>query len=137
MEKENSKIEFVSNLLCAIFLALSPILTYIVFFIFMKLYDKYTLINMNLSIAMFGFGIGFLFQMILCMSGLLKSSFIVVIKRVYCFFDDLIISFGYSLKNYLRNIKEKGIFLWIYLDIIIVTLVIFVISVIKYAEIFI
>jgi hypothetical protein len=83
----------------------------------------------------FGYGLGFLFQIGCAIAGLFKGTFSVVIKRIREFFDDLIVSTKYAVKSYFRNFIEDGFSFWIYLTVILATFGIFVFGIIKYFSI--
>lgn len=80
----------------------------------------------NLSIVFFGFGMGIIFDIGCMIAGLMKGTFSVVQNRIATFKDDLIVSFKFACKSYINDIKENGIVFWIYLSIMILTVIVFI-----------
>ena len=89
--------------------------------------DSKTLIN-RYTIFVFGFGFGILFQLSCVIAGIMKDAFAVVKARIYSFFEDVQISVKYAFEAYLDDIKVNGIVFWIYLSIMILTVVLFVLG---------
>ena len=100
----------------------------LVFSFFIDLFmDSKTLIN-RYTIFVFGFGFGILFQLSCVIAGIMKDAFAVVKARIYSFFEDVQISVKYAFEAYLDDIKVNGIVFWIYLSIMILTVVLFVLG---------
>ena len=81
-----------------------------------------------LTIIVFGFGMGILFDLGCIIAGLMTGTFSIVKARVADFFDDLVVSFKFAVQSYFNNIKENGIVFWIYLSIMAATVVIFILK---------
>ena len=100
----------------------------LVFSFFIDLFmDSKTLIN-RYTIFVFGFGFGILFQLSCIIAGIMKDAFAAVKARIYSFFEDVQISVKYAFEAYLDDIKVNGIVFWIYLSIMILTVVLFVLG---------
>ena len=82
----------------------------------------------NLTIFVFGFAMGILFDLGCIIAGLMKGTFDVVKERVKTFFEDLIISIRFALESYFNDIKENGIVFWIYLSIMVATVWLFILG---------
>lgn len=81
-----------------------------------------------LTIIVFGFGMGILFDLGCIIAGLMTGTFSIVKARVSDFFDDLVVSFKFAVQSYFNNIKENGIVFWIYLSIMAATVIIFILK---------
>lgn len=106
-------------LITCFFLIAVPLGLFFLFKTAIFAYQKKFSDDINLYTSLFlGFGTGFLFQMCCVLCGLFRGSFKVVIKRVFGFFSNLSISFGFASKTYLDDLKEDGAVFWIILIIV-------------------
>ena len=107
--------------LTAFFMILVPIAAYIFMRIVVFKYQAWEQEEINEATAKtLGFGIGLLFHMSLVIAGILKESFLVVVRRVVGFFQDLKFSFKIAWNCYVENIREFGVAFWILFGLIIV-----------------
>jgi hypothetical protein len=121
MEKE--KHSLISFLLSALLLVGFPLFWFGFFKKIFMVYETHGSDGLDYYTAMFlGFGIGFLFQMICVLKGILKESHFVYVMRKRMLKANLKISFKFALKIYFTDIKENGIGYAIYMVIILGTL---------------
>ncbi|MBQ4272178.1 MAG: hypothetical protein IJB95_00790 [Clostridia bacterium] len=107
--------------LTAFLMILVPIAAYIFMRILVFKYQAWEQEEINEATAKtLGFGIGLLFHLSLVIAGILKESFLVVVRRVAGFFQDLKFSFKIAWNCYVENIREFGVAFWILFGLIIV-----------------
>jgi hypothetical protein len=107
--------------LTAFFMVLVPVVAYIFMRIVVFKYQSWEKEEINEATAKtLGFGIGLLFHMSLVIAGILKESFVVVVRRVVGFFQDLKFSFKIAWNCYVENIREFGMAFWILFTLIVV-----------------
>lgn len=90
----------------------------------------------NLIGLIFGFGCGFLFHLSLIISGLLTDSFKAVCARIGHFFENLKVSRKFAFKYYWFELKDTGFVFWFYFITIVVVLLVTILSILKYIQLF-
>ena len=74
------------------------------------------------TVVFIGFFIGFLFQMICVLKGIVKDSYSVYKERKRRLKENLKINFGFAMKIYFSDIKEHGIGFTVYMIVFLCTL---------------
>lgn len=118
LDTNNNKISFKNDFATAIILFIVTILFILFFAAIFK--EKGTLgkeISLYYGFA-FGCGLSALFTLCFIISGGLKNSFWVLIRRWTILFQNLNISIRYAIGDFFRNIFEEGIAFWCYLAVI-------------------
>ena len=90
----------------------------------------------NLIGLMFGFGCGFLFHLSLIIAGLITESFKVVCVRIGHFFQNLRVSGKFAFKYYWFELKDTGYVFWFYFIAIVTVILVTVLSIVKYYQLF-
>lgn len=105
-----------------IILTVLPVAIFILFYnVIMKLQPKQPY-ELNLASAkVLGFGVGLMLQACFALSGAFQESKQAVKDRMSEFRDNVSLSLGFAIKNYLKDMKEYGIAYLIYMVLIIVT----------------
>lgn len=119
MNDNNNKISFFNDLATSILLFIGTILCILFFAALFS--DKSTVgeaISLYYGYA-FGCGLAALFTLSFIISGGLRNSFWVLIRRWVIFFQNLNISIGYAIREFFRNIFEEGVAFWCYIAVII------------------
>ncbi|MBQ2915040.1 MAG: hypothetical protein IJE50_05940 [Clostridia bacterium] len=107
--------------LAAFLMIVVPVSVYILMRVLLSKYQPSEPAELNeASARTLGFGIGLAFDLSLMIAGTLKESFLVVVKRVVGFFQDLKFSFKIAWNCYVENIREFGVAFWILFGLIIV-----------------
>ena len=112
--------------LTAFLMILVPIAAYIFMRILVFKYQAWEQEEINEATAKtLGFGIGLLFHLSLVIAGILKESFLVVVRRVVGFFQDLKFSFKIAWNCYVENIREFGAAFWILFGLMVANVCLF------------
>lgn len=112
---------------CLLLISVPTILFLIIFYLFEKFQDYPKILNCYASMGL-GFGIGALFQFTCIIAGLFKGNFIVVVKRISNFFENLSVSFKFAVKYYFEDLKMYGCAFWFYFLIIVVCVILSIIG---------
>ncbi len=124
MQSENGvkKSPYKGIIIVLFFLVIVPILFYFLFYYIIDKYQAFYGDKLNKFASLFlGFGVGFIFQLSCIIGGLFKGCFIVVIKRIIGFFDNVRYSFKMAVKLYFDDIRENGIVFWLMFPIVFTT----------------
>ena len=116
-------------ILSTIILIFVPILLYILLYFIIKPSTPPAIVVH--STMMFSFGVTTLFNLSCIIAGLFKGTFIVVVRRIRDFFENLTISFKFAIKSYIVDLKEGGITFWIYFLIIVLDVILFAIGLVN------
>lgn len=120
------------------FMIIVPVLLYLLIFGAAKglAGNRMSTKECNLIALMFGFGCGFIFHLSLIISGLLTDSFKAVCVRIGHFFQNLRVSGKFAFKYYWFELKDTGCIFWAYLITIVAVILVTVISIVKYFQLF-
>ena len=103
-----------------------PVSVYILMRVLLSTYQPSEPAEINeASARTLGFGIGLAFDLSLMIAGTLKESFLVVVKRVVGFFQDLKFSFKIAWNCYVENIREFGVAFWILFSLMVANVCLF------------
>lgn len=105
------------HLISCFFIIVFPfLLGLIIYLVIQSCRDYEFAVDMHYSVA-FGGLFGFLFHILCIIFGLIKNEINVVRERWSEFYDNLIVGFGFSVKQLFYDIKSNGLYLWLYLSI--------------------
>lgn len=103
-----------------------PVSVYILMRVLLSTYQPSEPAEINeASARTLGFGIGLAFDLSLMIAGILKESFLVVVRRVVGFFQDLKFSFKIAWNCYVENIREFGAAFWILFGLMVANVCLF------------
>lgn len=120
------------------FINIVPIgLFLIIYFLFAKINPSCTSAEKVYSAMIFGFGVGSLSNVALCVTGVMNDPFYMLCLRMENLFDNIgVLPFKNIVSDYLEDLKDYGIVFWIYLYNMLAYVFLAVFGYFKYFEFF-
>ncbi len=108
---------------CALLIGI-PLICYFLFYFALNAYQSSSAAHINkITARMIALIIGILFYLSCVIAGAFKKSFEAVKIRISEFFSNVVLSFGFAVKNYFKDMKEGGVAFLIYMTVFVGELV--------------
>ncbi len=108
---------------CALLIGI-PLVCYFLFYLALNAYQSSNAAHINkITARMIALIIGILFYFSCVIAGAFKKAFEAVKMRISEFFSNTVLSFGFAVKNYFKDMKEGGVVFLIYAAIFVAEIV--------------